>query len=201
MPRSWFLIFFFLFSKTDVNGLMDGGAYASEAGFWSDTPLCARASKQDMAAVFARGGKGTLTFMGESVSSSSGLISNQGNQQRVTPLTAPLIRTITSWGLGQVHRRVCSVSRVQEKQALGGQGMYREQKNSHLQWPEEMLHSYIPCTTLWSTHLLRYPQGQIPQIRYRQQRPKSIKSKAPSMLRTIICQDTGKFWSQNFRVY
>ena len=47
--------FFFLFSKTDINGLMDGGAYASEAGFWSDTPLCARASKQDMAAVFARG--------------------------------------------------------------------------------------------------------------------------------------------------
>ena len=63
-----------------MNGLMDGGAYASEAWFWSDTPLCARASRQDMVAVFAPGGKGRLTFMGESVSSSSGLISNQGSQ-------------------------------------------------------------------------------------------------------------------------
>ena len=59
---------------------MDGGAYTSEAGFWSDTPLCATASRQDMAAVFVPGGKGRLTFIGESVSSSNGLISNQGNQ-------------------------------------------------------------------------------------------------------------------------
>ena len=64
---------------------MEGGAYTSEAGFWSDTPLCARASRQDMAAVFVPAGKRGLTFIGESVSSSSGLISNQGNQSRAAP--------------------------------------------------------------------------------------------------------------------
>lgn len=38
--------------------------------------------------------------------------------------------------------------------------------------------------------------NQIPQIQYTQQQPKSIKSKIPSMLRTVICQDVGKFWSR-----
>ena len=70
---------------------------------------------------------------------SGGLISYQGNQQRGTSLTAPLIRTITSWGLGQVPRKVSQVSKIQEKQALVRQGMYREQENSHLEWPDHTL--------------------------------------------------------------
>ena len=43
---------------------------------------------------------------------SGGLISYQGNQQRGTPLTAPWIRTITSWGLGQVLRKVSHVLKI-----------------------------------------------------------------------------------------
>ena len=78
--------------------------------------------------------------------------------------------------------------------------MYGEQKNSHLQWPEEMLHSYIPCTTL--TILVHPSFWDIPRVRYHEydtdSNSQSIKSKAPSMLRTIICQGMGKFWSQNF---
>ena len=53
-----------------------------------------------------------------------------GKQQRDTPLTTLLTRTITSWGLAQIHRKVSHLSRVQLKQALVGQGMYREQKDS-----------------------------------------------------------------------
>ena len=35
----------------------------------------------------------------------------QGNQQMGIPLTGPLIRKITSWGLGQVRRKVSHVSK------------------------------------------------------------------------------------------
>ena len=31
------------------------------------------------------------------------------------------------------------------KQGLIKQGMYREQESSHLEWPDHMLHPYIPC--------------------------------------------------------
>ena len=67
-----------------------------------------------MVAVFTGGvgGKGRLPVTGELTS--GGLISYQGRQQRGTPLTAPLIRTITSWSLGQVSvlRKVSHVHRV-----------------------------------------------------------------------------------------
>jgi len=43
---------------------------------------------------------------------SGGLISYQGNQQRCPPLTALLIRKITSRGLGQIHRKVIQLSRA-----------------------------------------------------------------------------------------
>ena len=43
---------------------------------------------------------------------SGGLISYQGNQQRRPPLTALLIRKITSRGLGQIHRKVIQLSRA-----------------------------------------------------------------------------------------
>ena len=65
-----------------------------------------------MVAVFPPGGagEGRLLVIGELMS--GGLISYQRNQQRGTPLTAPLIRTIISWGLGQVGRKVSPVSGV-----------------------------------------------------------------------------------------
>ena len=42
----------------------------------------------------------------------------QGDQQRVEPLTTALIRAVTSWGLGQMHRNVSSVIRVSVRQEL-----------------------------------------------------------------------------------
>lgn len=47
----------------------------------------------------------------------------QGNQQKGTPLMAPLIRTITVWDLGQVCRMVSPVHRGKVKLALVGPGM------------------------------------------------------------------------------
>lgn len=44
-------------------------------------------------------------------------MSNQGNQQKDTPLTAPLMMGIISWGPGQVQRKVSPVHRVWVKQA------------------------------------------------------------------------------------
>ena len=41
----------------DNSGLMDGGAYISEARSWSDTPVCMAAGRQDKVAVFF-GGRG-----------------------------------------------------------------------------------------------------------------------------------------------
>ena len=64
-----------------------------------------------MVAVFAPGGrKGRLPVIGGVMS--GWLTSYQGKQQKGRPLTSPLIRTITSWGLGQVCRKVSHVSRV-----------------------------------------------------------------------------------------
>ena len=92
-------------SNRDINGLMDGGAYTSEARSWSDTPLCAADGGQDMVAVFApevREGyqlEGNWCQVGSLVT-------------RGTSITASLIRTITSWGLGQVCRKVSHLRRV-----------------------------------------------------------------------------------------
>ena len=53
---------------------------------------------------------------------SDGLINYQGNQQKGTPLTAPLIRTITSWGPRQVCRRArVSVNEAGTGRARDGQ--------------------------------------------------------------------------------
>ena len=89
-------------SVRDISGLMEGGAYLSEARSWSNTPVCAAEGKQDMAAVFSL--RGDCRLWGELISGE--FISYQGNQQRGTPLPTPLMRTITSWGLGQVLRKV-----------------------------------------------------------------------------------------------
>ena len=51
-------------------------------------------------------------------------------------------------GPGARSRKVSHVHRVEVKQALVGQGRYREQENSHLEWPGHTLHPYRPCTTL-----------------------------------------------------
>ena len=51
------------------------------------------------------------------------------------PLTALLIETITSWGLEQVCSKISHVKSMYMKQALVKQ-MYREQENSHLEWPD-----------------------------------------------------------------
>ena len=48
----------------------------------------------------------------------------------------PLWQAVISWGLGQVCRKVSHVHKMWVKQALVGQGMYREQENSHLEWPD-----------------------------------------------------------------
>ena len=64
----------------DISGLMDGGAYLSEARSWSDTLPSAVDGRQDMAAVFTPGGAeggGRLPVIGELMS--GGLISYQGN--------------------------------------------------------------------------------------------------------------------------
>ena len=61
----------------DINGLMDGGAYTSEAKSWSNTPSCAADSRQDMMAVSPRV-KGRLPITGELTS--GGFICYQQNQ-------------------------------------------------------------------------------------------------------------------------
>ena len=39
-------------NNRDINSLMDGGSYTSEASCWSNTPTKYRPSEQDMVAVF-----------------------------------------------------------------------------------------------------------------------------------------------------
>lgn len=41
-----------------MHGLVDEGAYVSEARSWSDTPLCVVDGRQDMVAVFVPEGEG-----------------------------------------------------------------------------------------------------------------------------------------------
>ena len=63
------------------------------------------------------------------------LISYQGNWQRCMLFTASLIRTVTSWGLRQLDRKITPVGSVQMKQALAEHSMVcRGQENSHLEW-------------------------------------------------------------------
>ena len=51
---------------------------------------------------------------------------------RGQPLTRLLLRTVTSWGLDQVSRKVSQGSKVWVKQALVRQRRHREPENSHL---------------------------------------------------------------------
>ena len=87
----------------------------------------------DRMPIFTPWGQGRLPSYRELMS--GGLISYQGNQQKVMLLTARLIRTITSWGLWQVPRKVNQVCKTEVKQTLGGPRMDREQENSHHEWP------------------------------------------------------------------
>ena len=55
-----------------------------------------------------------------------------GNPVEGRPLTRLVLRTVTSWGLDQVSRKVSQGSKVWVKQAPVGQRRYREPENSHL---------------------------------------------------------------------
>ena len=101
--------------------------------------------RQDMEAALTPRRKGRLPVIGELTS--GGLISYQGNQQRGKPLTTPLIRIITSWGLGLVvGRSVMGVGVGEAGPGRAGDG--REQEHSHPEWPGHTLHPYVPCTAL-----------------------------------------------------
>ena len=112
----------------DISDLTDGGAYPSEARSWSNTPLWESEGKTWQQASLS--GEGRLPVIGELTS--GGLISYQGNQERGMPLTTPLMRNSTGWGLGQVCRKVSLVSGVWVKQALVEQRMYGQQEDGHL---------------------------------------------------------------------
>ena len=59
LSRPRFDLFFSPLSR-NISSLMDGGAYMSVAGSWSDTPRCAADSGQDLVAVFSAG-EGEIT--------------------------------------------------------------------------------------------------------------------------------------------
>ena len=80
-------------------GLMDKGAYMSEARKVLERHLSKRQMKHGGRPGFALGAMGQLPII------AGNKVSYQGNQQRGTPLPVPLMRTITSWGLGQVLGR------------------------------------------------------------------------------------------------
>lgn len=91
---------------------MDGGAYVSEA----------------MPHVFGRVGSRQASLQGEGEIAicrknltSGWLISSQGNQQGGRPLTAPLVRTLTSWDLGRTAGRQ-SCEQTVGKAGTGGTG-------------------------------------------------------------------------------
>lgn len=73
----------------EINGLPDGGAYMSEAGSGRDAPtVCSRLQDRTWWQAWLLGA-GRLPAMGEL--RSGWHISYQGDQQRGTPLTAPLM--------------------------------------------------------------------------------------------------------------
>ena len=69
-------------------------------------------------------------------------------------------------------------------QGLVKQGMHGEQENSQLERPDHTLHPYLPSLTLTilvhpSSATVRYVEvhrNQIPQMHYRHQQLKSVKS-------------------------
>ena len=52
--------------------------------------------------------------------STHGLVSYQGNQQRGMTLTTTLIRRVTSWAWGQVHRKVSRVNGCRRRRQWSG---------------------------------------------------------------------------------
>lgn len=98
----------FFFFPRNISGLMDGGAYMCETGSWSDTPRCAADSRQNLVAVFSPG-EGEIT---KRTDVRFCLTSYQGNQWRGRPFMPLLIKTIISWGLGQVLRKVSQMQTV-----------------------------------------------------------------------------------------
>ena len=130
-------------SNRDINGLVDGGCFTSEAKSWCDTHHVGQivVQGQDMGAVFTPGGRGECQLRGKWHRDQVGsLLTRETSKGACPSLTAPWIRTITKWGLWQVCRKVSHGSRIQVKQARLRQGIYREQKKSHLEWPD---HSFI----------------------------------------------------------
>ena len=69
-------------------------------------------------------------------------------RERSVSLTAPFKRTINTWGLGQAPRKVSQMTGIQVKYARDGQGMCREQENSHLDWP---VHTSAPQISILLT--------------------------------------------------
>ena len=96
-------------SDRDINGLTDGGAYLSGARSWSDTPPCAANSEQDGSGLRSRVGREIASYRGTASRCAHWL---PGKPAEGTPLTAPLIRTIPSWGLGRVCKKVSQVGGV-----------------------------------------------------------------------------------------
>lgn len=88
----------------EINGLPDGGAYVSEAGSGRDAPtVCSRLQDRTWWQAWLLGA-GRLPAMGEL--RSGWHISYQGDQQRGTPLTAPLMdkhtgRSVRLQGTGE----------------------------------------------------------------------------------------------------
>ena len=68
------------------------------------------------------------------------LVTRETSRGGAQALTAPLIKTITSWFPGVSNRKVSPVNRVWVAQVLFGQPMDREQENSHLEWPDPTGH-------------------------------------------------------------
>ena len=56
-------------------------------------------------------------------------------RERITPLTAPLIRTITSWGLEQTCRKVSPVSSVRFSHSVVADSLP----------PHGLQHAWLPC--------------------------------------------------------
>lgn len=122
-------------SARDISDLMDISdlIYPSEARSWSDTPWSAADSNQDTAAGFTQG-EGKLPVIGETDFRWNWLHQLPGNPAEGQALIAPLMRTSTSWGLGQACRKVSPVRGMWVKQAVVEQRMYRQQEDGHLGW-------------------------------------------------------------------
>ena len=121
-----------------------------------------------------------------------------------TPNT-PLIRTITSWRLGQVQGKVSCVSRCVWNRPWSHRGCTESQRIPILSGPA--IHSTLTYPA--QPYTLDPPLFRdLPGVRYvagaaarynkystdsgSQREP----SERPSLLRTHVCQDVGKFWSQ-----